>query len=185
MKGGENMNIVINSSADVSHTLPKVMKINNHTTTSLGNSLGFVQSYISKLNHGKANIQFDAVQRLLEENPKQSELLAIDVASQLTGTIPPIANGDMLEDDVRSYAGQLRDEIEEFLTSMDKSSDELRAKPQYVTDKRDPADTVDQGLDVQLVLQTMLASYCQRFGFNLQSRLEERKQLWKARRFIK
>lgn len=183
MKGGELMvsKIIIHSSANVSRTLPKVMKLNRKTTIKLGNEMNFSQSYISKLAHGKAPIQFDEITNILGKLPDHQELLALEIANQITGGItPPVADGQAIKHDVEAMGRRSVRELSQAIDALAKAEDEFETSASLVRNVDDPKEAVFQGLDAIFILTNACVLIAEEYGLNYQNLAKERCKKWKA-----
>lgn len=183
MKKGEQMagSVVIHSSADIHRMLPKVMKINLKTTIQLGHEMNFSQSYISKLAHGKAPLQFDEVENILSKLPDHQELLALEIANQITGGItPPVADGEAIKHDVEAMGRRSVRELSQAIDALAKAEDEFETSALLVRNVDDPKEAVFQGLDAIFILTNTCARIVEEYGLNYQCLAKERYKKWKA-----
>lgn len=185
MKGGDNMqNIVINSSMNLGKTLPKVMKINRQTTTSLGNAIGYTQSYVSKVKNGKASFQFDVITALLKALPEQNELLALDIAHQITGFIPPVATGKGIKGNSETFNNRTIRELIEAMDAMKASEDEFEKPAEMVHDLTDPDRAVSEMLDALFFGLNAVIVFSHEYDLDLCRMEQKREQIWKKDRLL-
>lgn len=177
--------MTLNQKVFVSDQLERTMAFNNVSTTALGTGLSYTQSWASKLKNGKIPLQFDSIEGLKELLPKQSELLFIELANKITGIIPPVANGDGLDQSAIAFASRTRREINEATKAFEQACDELESKPEFVRDTSDVTNLVNQLFDVLLMTQSGIAIFCNQFCLNAQSLEQKREQYWKAEHLTK
>lgn len=179
-------NIVINPAVKVVNTLPKVMKLNHKTTIQLGRELGYTQSYVSKLKHGNARLQFDAVQSLLKTLPLGKESLALDIANQLTGGIvPPVANGDGIKGDVEAFGNRSIREMSHAIDALAKSEDEFETPANAVHNHSDPENAVYETMDAVFIAINAEINVCHEYGFDMQEMAAKRAKIWKQHKLMK
>lgn len=173
--------VVIHSSADIHRMLPKVMKVNLKTTIRLGKEMNFSQSYISKLAHGKVPIQFDEIENLLNKLPDHQELLALEIANQITGGItPPVADGQAIKHDVEAMGRRSVRELSQAIDALAKAEDEFETSASLVRNVDDPKEAVFQGLDATFILTNACVLIAEEYGLNYQNLAKERCKKWKA-----
>ena len=177
--------ITITRSYDVRQTLPRVMKLNRATTIEVGERIDYTQSYVSKLMHGKTALKFESIESLLEALPDQNEYLAMDIAYQMTGITPPVANGPGIKDEVGNYAHRSIRELKEAIVALMDSDDEFETPAELVKNRQDPEKAIDELLDVVFVAQNATVRMCHEYDYSLQERMARRKKVWKMNMLVR
>lgn len=179
------MDVTVHQSANISRFLGRTMKVNRKTVTEVGKLIGYSQPLISKMKSGDAALQFDAINSLFKALPEQSEFLRIDIANQITGFTPPVANGDRLAETPLAIASRMRREIDEVEEALKATDDEFESKPEFVHDTRDIVDLDKKLFNVMLLAQTLVALTGNHFGIDIQKMAKDSEQVWKAERLVK
>lgn len=172
--------IVIHSGANIMNTLPRTMKINRMTSTQLGNEMGYTQSNISKMSHGKTELRFDSVQSILGTMP-DNQFLAMDIANRLIGVSVPIINGNKVMKESLAMAIKAMPELHQSIEAIKESLDELTIPIDELTDKDliDPMKAINESWDVVLYLTNFIAFVSEEHHLSMQQSLNERNVKWK------
>lgn len=178
--------IVIQSSVKVMHSLPKVMHLAKQTVTETGKKSGYSQPMISKLSSGVAKLPYENIQTLLGAIPeKYQPLLALEIAHELVGITPPIANGEGLKLDVEALGPRTIRELSQGIDALAKSQDEFETPAGHVKNTRDPKEAINQVLDALFIGYNAVIGICNEYDFSLPGLMREREKKWRMIGYIK
>ncbi|MEN1744317.1 hypothetical protein [Lactiplantibacillus plantarum] len=181
-----SIDIVVRSSVSVKNSLPKVMRLAKQTVTETGKKAGYSQPMISKLSSGVAKLPYENVRTLLNSIPEQYQpLLALDIAHELVGITPPIANGDGLKLDVEALGSRTIRELSQGIDALTNSQDEFETPAGHVSDTKDPQEAIYQVLDALFIGYNAVIGICNEYGFSLPALMRQREKVWKMKSYIK
>lgn len=172
--------VVIHNGVNIMNTLPRTMKINRMSSTRLGDEMGYSQSNISKMSHGKTELQFDSVKSMLDKMP-DNQFLAMDIANRLIGVSVPIINGNKVMKESLAMAIKAMPELNQSIDAIKESLDELTIPVDELTEKDliDPMKAINESWDVVLYLTNFIAFVSEEHHLSMQQSLNERNIKWK------
>lgn len=178
---------IMNRSANIGGKLVYPMKASRVSTVSLASRMKYSQPLISKLRSGKANLQYEQVESLLESVPKQSGHLMIDILNQLSnGLIPPSVDGKFLYLTPSSMEDRVLEEAKQASQALLDASDEFGRPIKSLDDFRDPEEAFNQLYDLtkySLALEIVIGEHIGWDTPEVQKRCREREAYLKKHKY--
>jgi len=123
---------------------------------------------------------------MLRKLPDHQELLALEIANQITGGItPPVADGEAIKHDVEAMGRRSVRELSQAIDALAKAEDEFETTAPLVRNIDDPKEAVFQGMDAIFILTNACVLVAEEYGLNYQGLSKERNKKWKALNLVK
>ena len=168
------VNLIMSRTANVSQLLAVTMKANGVSTVKLAENMSYSQPLVSKWRSGKASLQFEQIESLLESLPKQSGKLLISILHQVSGgLIPDWVEEKYLYTDPGNLENRVLAEIRQAVTAFQNSTDEFGSPADTIHDLHDPEVAFDQGYDVSKYLLIFMIAIGDYMGWSIQE-IQER-----------
>jgi len=181
------VNLIVNRTANISKTLAVTMQANKVTTVELGKRMGYSQPLISKLRSGKAKLQFEQIESLIESLPKQSGYLLLDVLHQVSGgLIPATVDSKYMFLNASSMENRVTVEAKQAIKAIADSMDEFGSPLSMVKDLHDPEEAFNQLYDLikyGLMLELIIGDYFDWDTAEIQERCLQREAYLKRHKY--
>jgi len=181
------VNLVISRTANVSKTLPVTMMANKMSTVGLAHKMYLSQPLISKWRTGKAKLQFEQIETLIEALPKQSGYLLIDILHQISGgLIPATVDSKCMFLTASSMDNRVVQEAQQAIKAITDSLDEFGSPISMVKDLHDPEEAFNQLYDLLKYGQMLLIIIGTYLGWDtpeIQSRCLQREAYLKRHKY--
>lgn len=169
---------LVRKSVAVNQTLPKVLRLNRYKHGDLAKDMAYTAGQVSKWAKGDRELDFRNFEKMLELIP-QHAMLVVEWMNKATHMIPPLANGSRFRKEPDTLSDQLIDEIHQAVAALNESTDEFRNAGK-VKDLSDVVESVNQMLDVQLLIGTLEVVIETKYGLSIQEIEIERERYWQA-----
>jgi len=181
------VNLIMSRTAMVNKTLPTTMWANKMSTVTLAKKMDYSQPLISKLRTGKAKLQFEQIEPLLEALPKQSGYLLIDILHQVSGgLIPSTVDSKYIFLNASSMDNRVIEEAQQAIKAITDSLDEFGSPVSVVKDLHDPEEAFNQMFDLikyGLMLEIVIGDYLGWDTADIQARCLQREAYLKRHKY--
>ena len=159
------------------HTIADAMQAQQMTTVKMAEMMHYSQATASRMKTGKQPVDLNTAIELVEK--MQSPFLAMDLANRTIQMSAPVINGNKVIKEPLAMAIRSVPEMQQAITAVNDSLDELSTPVGQVTDMTDVDNAINQLLDVMLYSTNSVAFICEAFHKSMSSELSHRTLEWK------